>query len=128
MSLDLKWSFRFSLGEDFTAERGTEQSEGEFRASLGEGSASAECKEEALLWDEDGTSKEFRLLYEMKRWEGHLEVDAPAGPWFRIEDSLRREVKPLIETKFEIRKRMYQHLPDFVAALATRFDVGVGQR
>lgn len=127
-SLDLKWSFRFSLGEGFTAERGTEQSEWEFRASLEEGSASAECTEEALLWDKDITSKEFRLLYEIKRWEGYLEVDAPGVPWFRIDDTLQREIKPLIETKFEIRKRMYQHLPDFVTALAAHFDVGVRQR
>ena len=122
-SLGLKTSFRLSLGEGFVAKRGAEQSEEEFRASLEEGSALAECKEEALLWDQDGSSQKFRLLYEVKRWEGYLEVDAPGGPWFRIDDTLQRESKPLIETKFEIRQRMHQNLPDFVVSFAKQFDV-----
>jgi len=122
-SRDLRWSFRFSLGEGFVAKSGADQSEEEFRASLEEGSALAECKEEALLWDQDGRSERFRLLYEVKRWEGHLEVDAPGGPWFRNDDTLQREMKPLIETKFEIRNRMHANLPDFLASLAKHLNV-----
>ena len=50
-------------------------------------------------------------------------LDAPGGPLFWDDATLTREAKPLIETKFEIRKRMYQHLPDFVARLAKHLDV-----
>src|SRR5262249_19070178 len=111
-SLGLKWSFRFSFREGFFAKSGDDQSEEEARACLEEGgSALAECHEEALLWDLDPRSEKFRLLYEVRRWEGYLEIDAPGGPWFRREDTLQREVKPLIETKFEIRQRMHVNLP-----------------
>jgi len=123
-SLDLKWSFRFSFGERCWATSRADQSEVEARACLEDGgSALVEYEEEALLWDQDGRSEKFRLLYEVKRWEGCLEVDAPGGPWFRNEDTLRREVKPLIETKFEIRKRMHENLPDFLASLVKHLDV-----
>ena len=80
-------------------------------------------EEEALLWSDEGSGK-FRLLYEWKLWEGGIEVDAPSGVLISKDDTtLEREVRPLIETRFEIRKQMQNHLPDFVLRLATELDV-----
>ena len=117
-SLDLKTSFRHPTGECFFPE------DDRVAAAALEysGSASGEIREEALVWSEDKGS--FRLLYEVSCWDGSVEVDSPGGPLFRDDNTLRREAKPLIETKFEVRKRMYQHLPNFVAHLAKHLDVG----
>ena len=83
---------------------------------------SGTIEEEALVWGPDSNGRP-RFLYEVSRWEGYIDVDAPGGPYFWDEATLRSEAKPLIETKFEIRKRMYQHLPDFVASLAEHLAV-----
>jgi len=118
-NLDLKTSFRHPLGKCFVSDdRRT------IAASLDYGgSASGGVQEEAIVWDVDAGGK-FRLQYEYSYWEGCIEVDAPGGPLFWEDDTLKREAKPLIETKFEVRKRMYQHLPGFVASLARHLDVG----
>ena len=41
----------------------------------------------------------------------------------RIDDTLQREVRPLIETKFEIRARIHAELPGFLASLAKHLSV-----
>lgn len=120
-SLDLKHPFRFPLGKSFT-------SEDPFVAHHLEdgGAASGTIVEGALVWGPNG-SDSFRLLREDSRWDGGVDVDAGGGPYFWDDSTLRRDAKPLIESKFETRKRLYPRLPDFVAALAKHFDV-MGQK
>jgi hypothetical protein len=85
------------------------------------GTASGIIEEEALVWGE--VAGRYRLLYQRTEWDGYVDVDVPGGPYFCDEATVRRELKPLIETKFEIRKQMYGRLPDFVNALATHLKV-----
>jgi len=119
--LDLKGSFRHPLGKYFVDPEGKDPQY--VAASLEfSGSASGGIEEETLVWGEDRSGR-VRLLYELTRWQGYVDVDMPGGPFFWDDATLEREARPLIETKFEIRKRMYQHLPDFVASLAKHFHV-----
>jgi len=74
-------------------------------------------QEESLLWAQDKSGK-HRLLYEIKKWDGCVDFDAPGGPYFCDESTLKIDTKPLIESKFEIRKRMYAHLDVFLRGLA----------
>jgi hypothetical protein len=69
-----------------------------------------------------------RLLYEVSRWQGYVDVDAPGGPYFWDASTLEREVKPLIESKFEIRKKAYSQLPAFVTALAKHYAIDPDKR
>ena len=80
-------------------------------------SASGKVQEDALVLDEDVYGK-VRLLYEVSEWDGYVNIDMPGGPYFWDEDTLPRDVKPLIETKFEVRKQGYGQLPAFVTAPA----------
>ena len=115
-TFDLKTQFRYPLGKCLVSD------DPHISAALEYGgSASGVIKEEALVWGEQTTGS-FRLLFEESRWEGSVDIDVPGGPYFWDEATLEREAKPLIETKFEIRKRVYSHLPHFVAALASHFD------
>jgi len=117
--LDLKTSFRHPVRKYLVPD----EDRGQVAAALEYGgSASGTIEEEALVWRPDSNGRP-RFLYEVSRWEGYIDVDAPGGPYFWDEATLRSEAKPLIETKFEIRKRMYQHLPDFVASLAKHLAV-----
>ncbi len=86
------------------------------------GCANGKIEEDALILDEDAHGK-VRLLYEISRWDGYVEVDIPGGPYFWYEKTLERDAKPLIETKFEIRKRVYGQLPAFVTALAKHYAI-----
>jgi hypothetical protein len=118
-SLNLKTCFSHSLGKSLETDDDLKTN-----ADLEYGgSASGTIVEKALVWGPDSHSK-TRLLYEVRRWAGSIEVDVPGGPYFWDEKTLQVEAKPLIETKFEIRKRVYQHLPAFVASLARHLDVG----
>ncbi|WP_456758631.1 hypothetical protein [Bradyrhizobium sp. USDA 4011] len=65
----------------------------------------------------------MRLLYEVSEWDGYVDVDVPGGPYFWDEITLQRDVKPLIEAKFEVRKRVYNQLPAFVTALAKHYAI-----
>jgi len=114
--LGLEVAFRYSLGKALVE---PEDDNGAQQYSIEEyGGASGQIEEESLAWDLDKTGK-FRLLYELDRWDGCVNYDAyPAGPYFWDEKTLVREVKPLIETGFETRKRMYKHLPEFVRKFA----------
>lgn len=86
------------------------------------GCAYGKIAEDALLLGEDANGK-VRLLFETCKWDGQIEVDVPGGPYFWDEDTLEREVKPLIETKFEVRKKAYNQLPAFVTALAQHYAI-----
>jgi len=122
-SLDLKTTFSHPLGRVLIPD-----DEQNVPAALEYGgSAPGTIQEEALVWGPDGKGRP-RLLYEVSLWDGFVDVDVPGGPFFWDEKTLRREAKPLIETKFEIRKRMYEYLPAFVANLAKHLDVGEGFR
>lgn len=119
--LDIKTPFRLALGKSFVADRDNEQY---IQASLDlNGCASGGIEEEALVWGPDTTGK-FRLLHELNTWEGSIEVDMPDGPLYWDESTLKTERKPLIETKFEIRKRLYSDLARFVKALGEDLAVG----
>jgi hypothetical protein len=89
-----------------------------FRLEFGKrGSASGEIEEEALVWSEHATK--WRLLYEVVRWEGEVEPDIPGGPFFVNEETAKRQVKPLIESKLDVRQRMHERLGEFLRALAS---------
>lgn len=118
VSLRLTTPFRYSLGKALVPD-----DEQYVAASLEYGgSASGKIREDALLVDEDAHGN-FRLLYEVCEWDGGIDVDMPGGPYFWDEDTLQRDAKPLIETKFEIRKQVYSQLPEFVAALAKHYAI-----
>jgi hypothetical protein len=116
VSLRLIPPFRFTLGMSLVPD-----DQRYIAASLEYGgSASGKIREEALVLDEDARGN-VRLLYEVSEWDGYVEVDVPDGPYFWDEDTLQRDVKPLIETKFETRKQVYSQLPAFVTALAKHY-------
>lgn len=118
VSLSLPAPFRHSLGKTLVPD-----DEQNVAASLEfGGSASGKIQEDALLLDEDAQGK-VRLLYEVSEWEGYVDVDMPGGPYFWDENTLRRDVKPLIETKFEVRKQVYNQLPAFIASLAKYYAI-----
>jgi hypothetical protein len=120
-SIKLAVTLRYPLGKMFVSADPDEEQH--LAAALEAcGSASGEIHEEALVWGEmkPGT---FRLLYELNRWEGYVDVDAPGGPYFCEHSTHKREAKPLIETKFEVRKRMYDRLSDFVEALSRQIAI-----
>ena len=118
VSLRLTPPFRYGLGKAFVAD-----DEQHVAASLEySGSASGKIQEEALVLDEDAHGK-VRLLYEVSEWDGYVDVDVPGGPLFWDESTLQRDVKPLIEAKFEVRKRVYNQLPAFVTALAKHYAI-----
>ena len=113
ISLPLTTPFRYPLGKALVPD-----DEQHYALSLEFGrSAGGKIREEALVFDEDAHGK-VRLLHEVSEWDGYVDVDMPGGPYFWDEATLRRDAKPLIETKFEVRKRVYNQLPAFVAALA----------
>ncbi|MBP6013142.1 MAG: hypothetical protein KBA31_13025 [Alphaproteobacteria bacterium] len=90
------------------------------------GTASGKIREDALVLGEDAHGK-VRLLYEISEWDGYVDVDVPGGPFFWESDTLQLDVKPLMETKFEIRKQVYKQLPAFVAALAGHYAIDPNQ-
>lgn len=110
--------FRYGLGKAIV-----DDGEQNFAASLEfAGTASGKIQEEALVLDEDAHGK-LRLLYEVSEWDGYVEVDMPGGPFFWDESTLQQEIKPLIEAKFEVRKRAYSQLPAFVTALSKHYAI-----
>lgn len=118
-ALGLTPPFRYSLGKTLLPD-----DEQNVAASLEfGGSANGKIEEDALVVDED-THGKLRLLYEVCEWDGCIDVDMPGGPYFWDEDTLRRDVKPLIETKFEVRKQAHSQLPPFVVALAEHYAIG----
>ena len=117
-SLRLTPPFRYPLGKGCVAEN-----EQYLAASLElGGSASGRICEEALVFGKDANGK-VRVLYEFSEWEGSIDVDVPGGPYFWDDSTHQVEVKPLIETKFEIRKEMYEQLPAFVKALSKHYAI-----
>jgi hypothetical protein len=120
-SLGLKSSFRHALGKEYV--NYDDQSSQQVAMSLEfGGSAAGIIREEALVWTE-GQGGRFRLMFEVTEWDGSVDVDIPGGPYFWDVSTQRRETRPLIESKFETRKRMYGNLPDFVKALAAHLKV-----
>jgi hypothetical protein len=119
IGLNLAPPFRYSFGKYLIADN-----DQDVAASLEYGgSADGKIGEDALLLDKDASGK-VRLLYEVCEWEGCVEVDGPGGPFFWNDETLKRDVRPLIETKFETRKRVYNHhLPAFVIALAKHYAI-----
>ena len=110
----LAQEFRMDTGKGFCP---TDQREAEISLDMA-GSASGFIEEEALVWAKDNSGR-FRILYEKCRWEGGVDVDVPGGPYYWDDSTLEREAKPLIETPFGVRKRMYEtHVVDFVNAIA----------
>ncbi len=118
VSLRLTTPFRHPLGKTLVPD-----DEQNVAASLEfSGSASGKIQEDALVLDEHAHGT-VRLLYEVSEWDGYVDVDIPGGPFFWDENTLRRDVKPLIETKFEVRKRLYNQLPGFITALAKHYAI-----
>lgn len=112
--------FRLALGKSLS----TDGSGAEFASALEyAGSVSGTIEENAIVWGEVAPGK-WRLFYETSRWEGSIELDVPGGPYFWDESTLVRQAKPLIETKLETRIACYDHLPQFVRALADSLRIG----
>jgi hypothetical protein len=119
----LKVPFRFTLGMSLVPY--DDADEQQLAASLEYGGgASGWIEQQAIVWGEHQPTGKFRLMYELSRGDGCVEVDAPGGPYFWDENTLKRDLKPLIETKFEIRRAMYTHLADFVRALSSHCQIG----
>ncbi len=110
----LKESFRFGLGKSLCVPEGLQGKEIEFALSES-GSASGDVTEEAIVWGPHNGDR-YRLHYELSKWDGGIEALAGLGLYWD-EATLTCESKPLIEAKFEVRKRMYLKLPDFIDAL-----------
>ena len=124
-SLELRTTLRYPLGKSLVPY--DDEAEQHLAAALEYGGgASGWIEEEALVWAEAKPNK-FRLMHELNRWDGYIEVDSPGGPYFWDEETLKRKAKPLIEAKFEVRKRMHDHLPDFVRALSNQLAIGRSQ-
>lgn len=118
VGLRLTTPFRHSLGKSFVP-----YDEQNVVASMEfTGSAGGKIQDDALVLDED-THGKIRLLYEVREWDGYIDVDIPGGPYFWDEDTLQRDIKPLIETKFEVRKQVYEQLPAFITALAKHYAI-----
>jgi hypothetical protein len=118
VSLGLTPPFRYSLGRTLLPD-----DEQNFAASLEYGgTASGKIQEDTLLYGEDEHGK-LRLLYEVCQWDGYVDVDTPGGPYFWDVETLERDLKPLIETKFGVRKQVYSQLPAFIGALAKHYDI-----
>jgi hypothetical protein len=119
--LGLKTPVRYSLGKSFV--NYDEQESQSLEASLDfTGSASGTIREEALVWEESQGGR-FRLMFEVVEWDGSIDLDVPGGPFFWDVSTEKRVTKPLIETKFDTRKRMYGRLPDFVLAISGHLKV-----
>ncbi len=116
----LRYPFEYPLGKGFVVP----ECDGNYVAAALEdcGCTSGEVHEESLAWETDATGR-FRFVYALSKWDGSIEVDMPGGPLFWDESTMTRDAKPLIETKWEIRKRLFRKLPDFVRALGKHFAV-----
>jgi hypothetical protein len=120
LSTGVTQTFRFALGKSIA----TDGNDAAFASALEYGGgASGTIEENAIVWGET-TGGKWRLLFETNSWDGSVEVDAPGGPYFWDEATLSREVKPLIETKLEIRIAYYEHLPQFIRAFADTLRIG----
>ncbi len=117
----IKETFRFPLPKGFSIPEGPDRVPAEI-GLFENGSANGEITEEAIVWGPAAGGR-HRLLYELSKWQGFMEVDVAGGPYFWEDSTLSRESKPLIEAKFEIRKRMYPKLPDFIHALRDHLSV-----
>ncbi|MEE9393919.1 MAG: hypothetical protein V3W41_15565 [Planctomycetota bacterium] len=103
----------------------------EFRFRLGspilssiphESCAPGELHEEFLSWSANAGGQ-FRLTYELGKFEDH-EVLAEVGDNSLWEvPSGYCEARPLIETPFEVRHRLYPALSEFIDALAEALSV-----
>ena len=122
-SLDLRAPFRYATGKCIVAD--PDQPDQNIAAALEwSGSASGIIEEDALLWAEHNGA--WRLLHERTRWEGSVDLDVPGGPYFCDEKTAQRTVKPLIETKLQIRKDLYPRLADFMRALSDYVSIREG--
>lgn len=110
VSLPLTTPFRLEFGKRFVGDDDVES------AIEHCGSAFGQIEQEALVWSEHASK--WRLLYEVVQWNGHCEPDMPGGPLFCDEESANRQVKPLIETKLDVRQRMHERLAEFLQGLA----------
>lgn len=118
VGLSLTPPFRYPLGKMLLPD-----DEENVAASLEYGGcADGKIQEDSIVLGEDAQGR-VRLLYEVNRWQGYVDVDGPGGPYFWDPETLERESKPLIETKFEVRKKVYNQLPAFVTALAMHYAI-----
>ena len=116
-NLELKREFRFGVGKSFVPN--IENTHSSIEHEDYEGCTIRRIEEEALVWGMNVTGA-FRLLFEVTSW---IEVDFDLD-YMRDEGTLQRHTRPLIETTFEVRKRMYEHhLADFITKLGDELRV-----
>ena len=112
---ELKIPFCYPLGKSFYDHPGADSLSTMFSLEYG-GSASGEIHEDCIVWG-PFKNQQFRLLYEHRKWEGGIELDIPGGPYHWDESTLFAKATPLVDAGFEVRKRLFKHLPEFVRAL-----------
>lgn len=83
----------------------------------------AVTNDEQLLWDKD----KKRLMYLLVQY--HAEVQLDTHTPVILDEASRKQIilKPLIETSFELRKRIYEenHLSDFLCELTAKYQVNL---
>lgn len=83
----------------------------------------AVTNEELLIWDKD----KKRLMYQLNQFDADVALDTP-NP-VTVDEATRNQLiyKPLIETSFEIRKKVYEqnHLCNFINQLTSKYQVNI---
>jgi hypothetical protein len=114
----IKTLVRFSIG--FDLEKPIDMEESEFIWRLSDfGTGPARVTETFLVWGPDANGRN-RLLHEVVKCEGFFNREPANGATGIFPDpqlEFFREVRPLLECKFEVRKAMYEHLPAFVTKI-----------
>jgi hypothetical protein len=92
--LDVKTDYWFGLGKAFVGEEGDQHLAAAMEYS---GCASGVINEEFLAWVSDKRGKR-RLMYEVRAWQGNIDIDMHGGPLFWDSSTETTEVSiPLIE-------------------------------
>ncbi|MFM9185156.1 hypothetical protein [Legionella pneumophila] len=86
-------------------------------------SGTAITNEELLLWDKN----KKRLIYQLNQYEAEVDLENPSPVTLIISSQKTILSKPLIETAFEIRKKVYekQYLTKFLHDLTARYQVNL---
>lgn len=86
-------------------------------------SGTAITNEELLVWDKN----KKRLIYQLNQYEAEVDLEAPSPVTLNISSKKTIFYTPLIETAFEIRKKVYeeQYLAKFLYGLIARYQVNL---
>lgn len=111
-------SFGYRIQSPFDTSSFTDCDIGEFSLA-----GWAVTNEELLIWDKE----KKRLMYQLIQYNADVQFDTP-NPVILDESSRKQLIlKPLIETSFEIRKKVYEqnHLCNFLLELTSKYQVNL---